>query len=355
MSLSRRWVSFIFLLLAHMACQRQPTPTRTPPPTLLAVTPSITATPGMSAEARAYLDQALEIMEQHALHRQEINWKRLKSRTLVLAGSALTPADTYPAIESALGNLNDSHSRFFTPQQVDDLLSGNLMAGLPEPSGKLLDHGLVYLSVFDFAGSMEAGTAYAMNLQNILRKLDASAPCGWILDLRQNGGGDLWPMLAGLGPLLGEGLAGAFVNPDGTQEFWYYEHGQVRQGDELIIQINAASVYTLKAPLPPVAVLTGQGTGSSGEALMVAFRGRPLARSFGRESMGLSTANEIYPLSDGARIYLTVSRFADRTGQTYGGIITPDEYIRDEAATSDTVLEKASAWLLEQDRCTHQP
>jgi carboxyl-terminal processing protease len=80
----------------------------------------------MSAEAHVYLDQALAIMEQHALYRQEINWTWLKNRAYAQAGNALTPAGTYPAIELALRNLNDSHSFFLSPQQVDDLKNGTL-------------------------------------------------------------------------------------------------------------------------------------------------------------------------------------------------------------------------------------
>jgi carboxyl-terminal processing protease len=367
---SRPFACYVFLLLA--ACQRQPAPTPTTPastptasasPTFFptatvdlvtATAEPQTTTPGMSAEARLYLEQALAIMEQHALYRQDFNWTRLKSRALTLAYNAITPADTYPAIQSALRNLNDSHSFFLTPQQVDDLMSGALQAGLPGPAGRLLENGLAYLSMPAFAGSMEAGTAYAARMQNILRELDTSSPCGWILDLRQNGGGDLWPMLAGVGPLLGDGLAGAFVDAGGVSTNWYYQPGQALQDSEVLIQVEAKSVYALKIPQPPVAVLSGQGTASSGEALMIAFRGRPQTRSFGRETAGLSTANERYTLSDGAQIYLTVSRFADRTGKVYGGIITPDEYISDDTSANDIVLDKASTWLLAQEQCVNK-
>lgn len=363
MTLSHPFASIVLLSFILAACQPQPAPTLTPstipPTTSPSAVPSATvlpaaipsATPGISPAASVYLEQALAILEQHALYRQEINWKRLKSRAFLLASNALTTADTYPAIAVALGSLNDGHSQFLTPQQAADLMSGARMAGLPEPAGRLLENGLAYVSVPSFAGSVEAGQAFALHIQNILREMDSSEPCGWIVDLRQNSGGDLWPMLAGIGPLLGEGLAGAFAGPDGSQEYWYYEHGQVRQGEEVLLQVDADLVYTLRSPLPPVAVLTGQETLSSGEALLVAFRGRLLARSFGRETGGLSTANERYILSDGAQMYLTVSRFADRTGQVYGGIIIPDEYIRDDSAERDIALEKASAWLLEQDSC----
>jgi carboxyl-terminal processing protease len=84
----------------------------------------------------------------------------------------------------------------------------------------------------------------------------------------------------------------------------------------------------------------------------VAFRDRADTRSFGQETGGLSTRNDIFPLSDGAWIFLTVSKFAYRTGEVYGGIITPDEYISDAGSGNDLALEAATSWLLGQPDCT---
>jgi carboxyl-terminal processing protease len=55
------------------------------------------------------------------------------------------------------------------------------------------------------------------------------------------------------------------------------------------------------------------------------FRGRPNTRSFGHYTVGLSTGNIGYPLSDGAAIFLTGVVMADRTAQAYGEHIYPDE------------------------------
>lgn len=48
--------------------------------------------------------------------------------------------------------------------------------------------------------------------------------CGWIVDLRQNSGGIVWPMFAVAAPLLGEGKAGSSALPDGTSTPWYVEN-----------------------------------------------------------------------------------------------------------------------------------
>ena len=52
-----------------------------------------------------------------------------------------------------------------------------------------------------------------------------SATCGWIIDLRGNGGGNMYPMLAGLKPFLGDTVLGAFVGPDKTRANWVAGRG----------------------------------------------------------------------------------------------------------------------------------
>ena len=65
-------------------------------------------------------------------------------------------------------------------------------------------------------------------------------------------------------------------------------------------------------------MLTDGGIASSGEATVIAFRGRPNSRSFGMPTCGLSTAIENYAMSDGACLNLTMSVMADRARTSYG-------------------------------------
>ena len=54
---------------------------------------------------------------------------------------------------------------------------------------------------------------YANMLHAIAASLETSKPSGWMVDLRGNGGGNMWPMRAGIGFALGEGVAGSSVSP----------------------------------------------------------------------------------------------------------------------------------------------
>lgn len=57
----------------------------------------------MTPAARTYLSKALSIMEEHSLLRHQIDWDNLRSKAFSQARGAQKPADTYGAVESALG------------------------------------------------------------------------------------------------------------------------------------------------------------------------------------------------------------------------------------------------------------
>jgi carboxyl-terminal processing protease len=98
-------------------------------------------------------------------------------------------------------------------------------------------------------------------------------------------------------------------------------------------------------------VITGPRTVSSGEAVTVAFRGRPRTRSFGQPTGGLSTSNSGFQLPDGATLLLTTAVFADRNGQRYGAAIEPDEAVS-AVDGADPALAAAVAWLRRSSGCT---
>ena len=85
----------------------------------------------------------------------------------------------------------------------------------------------------------------------------------------------MWPMLAGLGPLLGEDTLGGFASLD-SLALWGYHKGTAWIGRPS--QVDVRTPVTLD-PLPVVAVLTDGRTASSGEAIVIAFRGRSRTRS----------------------------------------------------------------------------
>ena len=343
------------LSLTAIPTETKPIETFTPLPTATPI-PTATSTAQLlpiSAEATAYLNEALDIMQTNSLYRESIDWDQLRQATFEVAKYAQTPEDTYGVIRFALVRLGDHHSSFFTPTELKQ--TGELSADdNPPPRVKLLQEKIGFIAIERFSGF--DGDIYATNAQQLIREIDSQNPCGWIVDLRENSGGNMWPMLAAIGPILGEGDVGAFVDSYGNKEIWSYQDGQAMLDGRIKNQVS--DPYQLKAASVPVAVLTGVSTGSSGEAITTAFRGRPNTRSFGVYTAGLTTANQFYPLSDGAGINLANALGADRTGQVYDDRIYPDETVDDVKQFTflmdEAIPQPAIDWLMSQSACSEQ-
>jgi C-terminal processing protease CtpA/Prc len=247
--------------------------------------------------------------------------------------------DVYPAIRVALRLLGDGHSSYRGADGTFIYVSNRTCSATAISTRPTVPPDVGYVRVSSFSGTGEQATAFAQALQDSIRARDRAGLVGWIVDVRNNGGGNMWPMIAGVGPILGDGVAGYFIDPVGARTSWGYWDGASWSANSAAQRLAVA--YTLRTPDPKVAVLTDNWVGSSGEAVVVAFRARSATRSFGTTTCGLSTANRGFPLTDGALLNLTVSVMADRTMKPYGDRIEPDESIPDPVQ----VVERAVAWL----------
>ena len=61
----------------------------------------------ISPDAATFLDNAIDIMRQHALHGEGLDWDALRTEAFKRAGGAFNPIDTYPAIYWTLVQLGD--------------------------------------------------------------------------------------------------------------------------------------------------------------------------------------------------------------------------------------------------------
>lgn len=311
--------------------------------------------PDTDEAQKAYLSRALDTIQKNALNSHRIDWPATRKEADALASRTSEPAQTHEFLRDVLRQLGDGHSLLLPPAEHDRMRADPGEVPIPQVSSRLLAGDLGYLSVPAFGSvNVEAGTAFARQLRDHIEALDAKGACGWVLDLRENGGGNMYPMLTGIGALLGEGDAGRFVAPGKPDLRWWYRNGQAGAGDYSSLPPDPKPLR-LKVSPATVAVLTGPGTTSSGEAIAISFRGRPLARSFGGYTAGLSSGNQLFPLDDGALMALTVSLMADRTGQPYGVPVRPDEVVPARLDSKDAALDAASAWLRLQPACNASP
>ena len=333
----------------------------------------------ISPEVEIYVLHILDIMQHHALHKKEIDWKKVTDETLARARQAHSIRDSYPAIAYALTQLKETHSFLQLPESLSGdqekatyadirrVLARPVSDRKPSPfspSKEILGH-IDYRNGAAFAHVVVPSCAakyaeweknapdfqrFADSLHATVLDLASQKPIGWIVDLRGNGGGNMWPMLAGIGALLGQGELGSFISADGDRDPWHYRDGQAGTVDT-VLERTTQTPFLLPGT-PFVAVLFDRGTASSGEAIAISFAGRPREKSFGEHTAGYSTANEDYPLSDGAILFLCNALEADRTGRIYPDGLDPDVKIEEPKSRPpedlDEAIRAAEEWLLEQ-------
>jgi carboxyl-terminal processing protease len=315
------------------------------------------AWPAAAPAAVRYLESALAVMREHSLRRADVDWPTVRERALAHARGASTAAESHLAVRFAVRELGDRHSYLQTPTvtrflQTTAVSNARTGAAPAAPRGLRLGR-LAQIQIPGFAGGTPLEQVeFAEALKTIIQLNDVDGVCGWVVDLRQNSGGNLWPMLAGLGPLLGDGELAASVYPDGRKVGVWHRDGQAGFGDYTQLRVRAP--YRARGPAP-VAVLVGAGTASSAEVLAVALRSRPGTRSFGAPTRGLSAGNRTFPLADGASLVLTVAATSDAAGRVLDGPFIPDEVLpgrtRATPIRDDATLAAATAWLMGADAC----
>ncbi len=336
----------------------------------------------MTPDAAGFLDNAIDIMRQHALHGQDVDWDALRTEAFKRAGGAFNPIDTYPAIYWALVQLKDPGSHLRLPpglypdqialmQQAEREAANSAPGGarvdtsIPTPftSRRLPEGHIVTVQGRNFgyvvlprcsAKDNDGLLLYAADVRRILTDLNAQSPKGWIVDLRGNTGGNMWPMLTGIGPILGDGAVGSFVAADGNVT-WFYKDGKTGTRNPAGLETVSLTLDEepgLQSPsAAPVAVLVDSSTASSAEAITIAFHGRPGTRFFGTATAGKSTAVQPFKLDDGAELYITTAIDADRSGKSYPDGFTPDQIIPYNGSSmpqevNDAVVSAAQAWLV---------
>ena len=289
-------------------------------------------------EVVSFLNDIVDIMEANSINRNSIDWSDFRSQVLGRASSATSIAQADDALRLALILLEDNHS--FIRKQNGSFISGSNVNCQPSSLEIVTTpDNIGYIQVGSYSGTnQEATIAFAESIQEAISTQDNQDITGWIVDLRNNTGGNMWPMLAGVGPILGEGTAGYFIGPDNSRQTWSFSNGGAILGSNIVVQVSEN--YELLNPNPKVAVLINKAVISSGEAIAVSFIGRENTRSFGSETCGLSTANSGFDLSDGSRLFLTTAYMADRNENVFGVPIIPDT-----PATDESIIQNAVDYL----------
>lgn len=189
-----------------------------------------------------------------------------------------------------------------TVKRGETLLTFNVerkLIEIPTVSGEIVD-GVGYVTIRSF------GTDTSANLGKILSDLRQQQVKGWIIDLRDNPGGYLSSVVD---------LAGYFIGPNKVV--------QVRERDGKVEELVSPSHgFTLTEP---VIFLVNDYTASASEILSAAVKDYKKATILGIKTYGKGTVQDMFPLSDGSVLKMTVARFFSPLGNTINKVgVSPD-------------------------------
>ena len=332
----------------------------------------------LSAEADEYIKAVVDTMQAYALYRNRLDFKDIYQIIRFHAQGADRPEATYEAIKASIPYLVDHHSNFFTPAELkqyfgdvdirtlmdndeypqrDNLNIDSLKSSINFSSGRLINSEVGYVAVAEFTHLyLAAVTMYSDSLQQLIKRFDRSPLKGWVIDLRDNGGGATPPMVVGIGPLLPKNNRGYYVDIQHTpvSEFHYRDgayHESKVSTKEIDFSLTSKINYQVKDSTLPIAVLIGPVTASAAEGVATLLAGVPNIRMFGEKTAGLTTGNEFLVLEDGAVLNLTTSFLANRDRMVYERGIEPNIAIdtgNKQDSTKDGVLQAALQWIDEQ-------
>lgn len=287
---------------------------------LLAALISLSFSSTIFASESTSLDQAIEFSRSRSLNSMNVDWQELEKDARRLVSSHGEDA----AIRFVVKALGDNHSFYRPPARpLHEVLAPH--------------EGFPRIRINGWSGSMEAQRTSTEALRSSIDAVGASGRCGLILDLASNTGGNVWPMLVGLSPLLSEGLLGQFRYADGSSK-------AIEKKDGVILHdggrhfLNPPGVSPGAPNVHKVALVVGPRTSSSGEILAILFRGQDGVRIFGGETSGQATATATVALPNGGSLSVASSVTVDRAGTAFTSKLAPD-------VRTDAPLDEASAWL----------
>jgi len=314
---------------------------------------------GQKSPTHKTLDSIIAHAENHSLYRQNVDWSTLKAAMYDLAKDADSVAALKPALDLMLKELKDTHGRVFYNrrylsyyseglkghlQDLDWDVYGEIQSAQVYPfKVELLPEQIGYVRIVGLP--MGDNQKMASDIQKAVCKLIEEGAKKWIIDLRYNGGGNMFPMIEGITAIVGNGQVGGTKGvTDAESSSWRINNGDFYYDAQTIALENTCAIDTN----PKIAVLTSMYTASSGEALAVILKKRPNTRFFGTKTNGKITATDWKQIDDLTAMSISVSYYKDRENTVYDRYVDVDETIAFDpkaARENDKGLLRAIKWL----------
>jgi len=256
-------------------------------------------------------------MDKYGIYAQGDEWENAKNEALSANPETIEEAQE---IVIKTGKVAGGKHTFLI---TADGIKENNNAEWEMPTVEIMEDGIAFIKLPHFMGNHEDGVKYANTVLNAIPD-DLQ---GVVIDLRGNLGGNMHPMIAAVH---------RFLPDDIILKFQTRNHCS-KVNVEFVVK---AVGVTRQSPIEcPVAILTDDKTASSGEAVLICFRGMENARTFGAPTAGYASCNQPFSLPDGSQLVLTTGTDVARTDEVFC-----DDPIQPDVMT-ETPVESALEWI----------
>ena len=283
----------------------------------------------VSQLANAFLDT----VERHAYRASLIKWDSIRP---VFIEQTKTMSDINvlePHFKKVLSQLKDGHSGLFfekadqnkeAEQELFEKMIGmtDQEAGFPP---KVFSHFMTkdHYAYIRIPGVFYEQRKYVDTIGTQLKALDAQQPKGWIIDLRENDGGSIFPMIWHFADLIDVDSTYSVVDRAGVGSKQNVRMNNLNDQDQKMaklfdLEYDKVPPIAIKNKNVPIVLLVSRFTSSSGEFFAAHFKGQKNATVMGQTTSGKTSANDQFAVGNNYMINLTTSVIKDRTGKLYG-------------------------------------
>ena len=202
------------------------------------------------------LEEVFVLLRKNYINKDAVDWDHLSLEARKKLESSTSCQDAYNALNWCFLQMKEPHS-FAMPaikaaEYNNDTsflrFKPDLSALVGEIKSELMDSTTAYLTIPRISSSDESISSYlADSLQRLIQAYDKVVVSSWVIDLRENTGGNCWPMLAGVGPLLGEGVCGYFIRNEERVPI-IYKNGASWEGKNLRTKV-VGNGYQMQTPI----------------------------------------------------------------------------------------------------------
>ena len=326
-----------------------------------------TKTDSRSDQVEILLDSLISLAKSNSYYSSKVNWTDLEKEMIDLSKKQDSIDRLGKPAELMFKTLGDYHGMLMYDYKVAfnhrlensgppndsiyNVIGATKINSPYKVQAQILDkHNIAYIEILG-TGVMQGEqiTEARDEIRQQICMLKDKKPKGWIIDLRCNIGGNMNPMLAGLGELIPNADLGGDTK-DGENFFttWSFKNGNFYQNNysHYEADLNCENGDSNGR----IAVLTSKYTASSGEVVVSSLKGQPDLKIIGEKTSGLSSTNGWFVLSDKWVFAPMTAYYMSKDKTVHNDGIIPDFTINEtlnlENLKKGKTIDRAIEWII---------